>query len=493
MTNVSINIKSKRVGNYLLKDAHNGGSPMLVVSHRQKYRTFGGDGGGGFIAGQIPGTVTVEGIPAEREIECRIRGHNRKLVDRTWSSAIDGTYRFDDLDPEEEYDLIARDHNRVYRDVIVPAVCPWPYIPSIDGHIPPFFLDEINEDFKIYGGNPPYTVEWDNPTFDLQINDRTLTITGQSPEDQRELLYFSVIDSENVRSKTFHLSVASSSLRAFWRLKFNDTNGGGWYTHTELEFAEYSGGPSVAVGGTAFASSQNIDPIHQADKSFNGIRDNSGWSTDVTWPIGDVWLAYRFPSGFDINVVRMVARDHGTWINQTPFSWTVQSSLDGIEWKDEWTVKNQSGWSRLEEREFRRIDYTPITPVSVSQSSTYPGVMSASPENMMSEDRDTGTGTNNVDLEWILLDLGEPKLVEAITVAGGNLSGWGAVHSYLNGASVEYSDDGTDWTLLDYAWGVSSDMGQFSERTVYTGGIAARYWRLSREGFLSTTRFLLEA
>ena len=42
-------------------------------------------------------------------------------------SNLDGTYGFDNLDPNEEYDVIGRDYTGTYNDVIVSRVKPKPY------------------------------------------------------------------------------------------------------------------------------------------------------------------------------------------------------------------------------------------------------------------------------------------------------------------------------------------------------------------------------
>ena len=82
--------------------------------------------GAGYISGALPdGVVTVGGAPAAREVECRHR-RSRTVMAVVFSRA-DGTYRFDNLDPKEEYDIIGRDYLREYSDVVVPAVKPIPY------------------------------------------------------------------------------------------------------------------------------------------------------------------------------------------------------------------------------------------------------------------------------------------------------------------------------------------------------------------------------
>jgi hypothetical protein len=83
-------------------------------------------GGAGFIAGELPdGLVTVNSVPSAREVELRHRA-TRRTIAITFSAA-DGTYRFDGLDPMQEYDVIGRDWSRTYGDFIAYAILPKPY------------------------------------------------------------------------------------------------------------------------------------------------------------------------------------------------------------------------------------------------------------------------------------------------------------------------------------------------------------------------------
>lgn len=79
-------------------------------------------GGLGYISGTSPGLLTVNGSPASREIELRHR--KTRIVVSTKVSASDGTYYFSDLDPNEKFDLIARDWQGVYNDVIRSNITP---------------------------------------------------------------------------------------------------------------------------------------------------------------------------------------------------------------------------------------------------------------------------------------------------------------------------------------------------------------------------------
>lgn len=82
-------------------------------------------GGAGYIAGEAPGLVTVNGAPAAREVEIRHR-HLRMTVDVV-QSASDGTYACYGLDPAQEYDVIGRDYACIYNDAIIARARPEPY------------------------------------------------------------------------------------------------------------------------------------------------------------------------------------------------------------------------------------------------------------------------------------------------------------------------------------------------------------------------------
>lgn len=72
-------------------------------------------GGRGYIAGELPnGIVTIAGTPGAREIEVRHR-LTRYVVAVVFANP-DGTYRIDDLDPLELFEIRVRDWQGLYRD-----------------------------------------------------------------------------------------------------------------------------------------------------------------------------------------------------------------------------------------------------------------------------------------------------------------------------------------------------------------------------------------
>lgn len=83
-------------------------------------------GGPGYLAGTDPyGLLTVSSAAGSRGIVVLQRSSVR-LVAGAFSAA-DGTYLLHDLDPDDEFDVIARDWSRTYNDVIVGFRRPEPY------------------------------------------------------------------------------------------------------------------------------------------------------------------------------------------------------------------------------------------------------------------------------------------------------------------------------------------------------------------------------
>ena len=80
-------------------------------------------GGRGYIAGEGEGIVSVGGQPAERKILLFER-QNFKVIRTQWSKP-DGTYRFDFLNPEKEFLMVALDHKKQYEPVSYDFIKPY--------------------------------------------------------------------------------------------------------------------------------------------------------------------------------------------------------------------------------------------------------------------------------------------------------------------------------------------------------------------------------
>lgn len=80
-------------------------------------------GGRGYIAGEAEGIVSVGGQPAERKILLFER-QAFKVIRSQWSKP-DGTYRFDFLNSDKEFLMVALDHKKQYEPVSYDFIKPF--------------------------------------------------------------------------------------------------------------------------------------------------------------------------------------------------------------------------------------------------------------------------------------------------------------------------------------------------------------------------------
>lgn len=134
--------------------------------------------------------------------------------------------------------------------------------------------------------------------------------------------------------------------------------------------------------------------------------------------------------------------------------------------------------------------YGEATGITWSQSSVFSG-LAATATNMRDGLTTTGAGTNSGGTQWIRADLGSAKNISKVTLRGGNITGWGVVAPYLNGAVIQYSIDGsTGWTTVATVSGIS-DAGSAPPVDFVFTPVSARYWRISISGYLATSEFQL--
>lgn len=165
-------------------------------------------GGTGYIAGLLPGVLTVDGVPAARPIELRKREGNRALIAREWSNPINGTYRFDDINPHIQFDLIARDEPFfVYNDIIVGKLWPWTDY-EIIAHglaLPTEFGDSFSRNIELTGGQIPYSIDGSSiipAGMTVNLVGKTLEIAAAS--DPFQSLSLTINDSGSL-SKSFYI------------------------------------------------------------------------------------------------------------------------------------------------------------------------------------------------------------------------------------------------------------------------------------------------
>lgn len=157
-----------------------------------------------------------------------------------------------------------------------------------------------------------------------------------------------------------------------------------------------------------------------------------------------------------------------------------------------WRVARADG-SALRTATFRLWGYvggTVNATSTITQSSVF-GSLAGSFANLAEVPNNTATGaaTGNTGTEWIKADLGSVKAVRRLVLSGGTLPGWGSAGTYLNGgiAYIQTSLDNVTWTTAQPIVGVVADLAPTEH--AYDITATARYVRVSRPGYLSTTAF----
>jgi hypothetical protein len=158
-----------------------------------------------------------------------------------------------------------------------------------------------------------------------------------------------------------------------------------------------------------------------------------------------------------------------------------------------WRVLKTAGSSALRTSTFRLYGYAGglvNATTTITQSSVFGGLTGTFANlGEVPNSLTTGAATGNTGTEWIKADLGSIKAVRRLVLAGGTLSGWGSAGTYLNGgtAYVQTSLDNITWTAAQPLVGVIADSAPAEHCCDITG--VARYVRISRPGYLSTTAF----
>lgn len=181
----------------------------------------------------------------------------------------------------------------------------------------------------------------------------------------------------------------------YYRLRFNANNGRNTINIVEVELRESVGGPNVATGGTASASSvfeTTFPSVFPAANAFDA-NPNTHWGSQyvggqarsggagaraatefsaefhaasafdgvpttfwsATGPTG--WLEYRYvltsdPVNVGIAPTHYVVRARHDAGNGAPKDWTLEYSDDGTAWTVAHTVTNETAWANGERREF---------------------------------------------------------------------------------------------------------------------------------------------
>lgn len=298
--------------------------------------------GPGYIAGMVPGIVSVNGSPAQRQIE--IRERESRVVLATTISGTDGTYRFDNLDITREYDLIARDHEGIYNDVIASRVTPHLDTMTLlgDSFLPIYGDVDFVKKWKIIGGIRPFTltaIEMPAGATIEIVDDRWIVMSspGGFPISSTEIM-FTITDSDG-----YSVSRSSVTPASWWRVNIFLAND--LASTNEIEMASSINGANLCSGGEAF-SNADYSTVMPARNAFDGnitLDSANNWAS----PTNNGWIAYHFPTPQTIRELRFVSRASSTW-SQFPINFNVERSLDGKNWSVYRSFRDYpaDGWCR---------------------------------------------------------------------------------------------------------------------------------------------------
>jgi hypothetical protein len=156
------------------------------------------------------------------------------------------------------------------------------------------------------------------------------------------------------------LAAPAPSGHRYWRLLITANNGDTFRVGTlEVILATAPGGATVASGGTASASSENV--AGDAAKAFDGDTTSSGWISANLSTLGGLhagnpqWLRYDFGAGNEKNIVEFGVGSYpaSSSVNARSLAdFKLQYSDDGSAWTDAKSVTGQSGWAFQEVRRF---------------------------------------------------------------------------------------------------------------------------------------------
>lgn len=146
-----------------------------------------------------------------------------------------------------------------------------------------------------------------------------------------------------------------------WRINTSAIDGGNEFALAEVEFRATVGGTDLSVGGSGYASNSNgtYPPSNAFDKNA---------STFYTGGSEPAWLAYMLSTPAYIGEVMLQARPSAA--DQSCKDFTIEYSVDNINWTVQATVEGETGWTNGEVRTFSLAPVV-ITPVMNPTSGAY--------------------------------------------------------------------------------------------------------------------------
>ena len=131
-------------------------SVMATIAHKNLPNR-----GSGYLSGEYPdGITTIEGVPVSAEVRVLVRGEFGDDLDgavvNTTTSAADGTWIVEGLDPDLKYDVVVRKEG--YNDVMVTNVSPWNPPRLAVSAVTAYVAQAFNYVIPVIGGHGTMTV-----------------------------------------------------------------------------------------------------------------------------------------------------------------------------------------------------------------------------------------------------------------------------------------------------------------------------------------------
>lgn len=205
---------------------------------------------------------------------------------------------------------------------------------TIDNATPLILIDkEINVEpgvplsrqLQVSGGIPPYKLTKRNFPDWLSISPEGV-LQGTAPIGYAAGTYG--IDICDARPVCITSNISVLSGRKYWRVLFSQVG------ENVIQVAELKFDGVTPTGGTVFGT-----PVINPDGTFftGAVFDGNPYTMwSVYYQNGLAHIGYEFPVSKNFNSISIQVRpDFTGWY---PKNFTVQSSSDGINWRDEWTV-----------------------------------------------------------------------------------------------------------------------------------------------------------
>jgi hypothetical protein len=261
-------------------------------------------------------------------------------------------------------------------------------------------------------------------------------------------------------------------LKQYWRVYVSADNGGSNVTIAELQLREVVGVAQTPSGGTPLSSS-NYSAGPSAAFDGNAATD---WSANSGPP---AWLGYNYGTGINkaIKEIAITNTASGFWTSQSPTSFQVQWSADGVTWTTQFSVTGV-GWTGAGQT---KVFTDPNANSASNTTHTYPTALAA---------LNDVTPTPLTDGYALTYDLASSKWKpKPITLPNFTATVAGAVPAPGTSSGKFLRDDAT-WASPAGGGGGTTNYAPF-DWTDYNPLSAHRYWRLLMTSGLTVAELYL--